>query len=176
MKRPQHISPPSAQAMGGGRLRSATYKDQSLITDPVANVAPRNGSDPGPSSGGGWLYKNATTGAQDTQRRRSASSAPHPERSGRTGAAIESSPRTKSSVPRDSAADSNTDIIDRGILSIAELVPRERYGLHTVENPETKIRGIIDVSGLRRRLQDPTSIVLSGKKKKCELIFLRSVT
>jgi len=38
---------------------------------------------------------------------------------------------------------------------IAELVPRERHGLHTVESPQDKIRAEIDVNLLLRRTLEP---------------------
>lgn len=97
---------------------------------PDHDVVPRHASDPGPTSGAGWLYQSAKP------RKRSQSV---------TG------PLTHGSRPIVSPSN-GTNYIKNAIQMIAELVPRERQGLHTIESPQDKIRAEIDEDLLLRRI------------------------
>jgi hypothetical protein len=113
---------PSPTASSARTLPDHPYEDPG-----PSDVAPRHASDPGPSSGAGWLYQFA-------HRRERSRSVPG-ERP------------TQKSQP----IVNNSDYIENAIQIIAELVPRERHGLHTIACPQDKIRAEIDANLLLRR-------------------------
>lgn len=107
-----------------------TVPDHPYESPGPSEVAPRHASDPGPASGVGWLYQFA-----------------HPRE--RSQSVPGERPTQK---PRPVAFPlNNSDYIEKAIQMIAELVPRERHGLHTIECPQDKIRAEIDANLLLRR-------------------------
>lgn len=150
--------------------------------DPVSSVPPRNGSDPGPTSGSGSLFQHAqamkdklTGGMRSRARSVSVPARPTGRRSRsrqdeedaqRDPASIELAPQPPS--------DDFSGVINKGIELIAKLVPEEMHGLHTVHRPADKIFAQIDVVALQQRLHESAQMSLSANsalRTPCESHF-----